>query len=305
MKLKMLLGGLALVAATVTPALAQDPVKIGFITKFPVPFFATMENAAKAYAEANPGVEIIYGQGTSATDIEGQIALIESMVTQGVQGIALTPVDPTVAAALDKAIEAGVKIVLMDNNIPDWEGRTSLATTNNYNAGVIAGKALAGMLKEGDSLGILEGVPGVPALDDRVNGMLEGLGGLKVNIVGRGATNCTEELGISVAEDLLTATPDLKAIYAACGPPAAGAAKAIENAGIADDAIVLVGFDFCCGEEDALKSGTEDASVAQFPSKMAEYGVDALVKAIRGETVENLIDSGAALVTQENMADFM
>ena len=66
----------------------HDTVKIGFITKFPVPFFATMEDAAKAYAAANPGVEIIFGQGTSATDIEGQIALIESMVTQGVQGIA-------------------------------------------------------------------------------------------------------------------------------------------------------------------------------------------------------------------------
>ena len=304
MRLRLLLGGLALAAATAGPAIAQDAVKIGFITKFPVPFFATMEDAAKAYAAANPGVEIVFGQGASATDIEGQIALIESMVTQGVQGIALTPVDPTVAAALDKAIEAGVKVVLMDNNIPDWEGRTALATTDNYAAGKIAGEHLATLLKEGDTLGILEGVPGVPALDDRVNGMIEGLGGLKVNIVGKGATNCTEELGLNVAQDLLTANPDLKAIYAACGPPAAGAAKAIENAGIAGAAIVLVGFDFCCGEAEALTAGIEDATVAQFPTKMAELGVDALVRSIRGEEVASLIDSGAALVTRENMAQF-
>jgi ABC-type sugar transport system substrate-binding protein len=304
MRLRLLLGGLALAAATAGPTVAQDAVKIGFITKFPVPFFATMEDAAKAYAAANPGVEIVFGQGTSATDIEGQIALIESMVTQGVQGIALTPVDPTVAPALDRAIEAGVKVVLMDNNIPDWEGRTALATTDNYAAGKIAGEHLRTLLKEGDTLGILEGVPGVPALDDRVNGMMEGLGGLAVTIVGKGATNCTEELGLNVAQDLLTANPDLKAIYAACGPPAAGAAKAIENAGIANDAIVLVGFDFCCGEAEALEAGIEDATVAQFPTKMAELGVDALVKAIRGEEVASLIDSGAALVTKDNMAQF-
>lgn len=303
MKLKLLLGGLAFAAATAGPALA-DEVKIGFITKFPVPFFATMENAAKAYAEANSGVEIIYGQGTSATDIEGQISLIESMVTRGVQGIALTPVDPTVAPALDKAIEAGVKIVLMDNNIPDWKGRTALATTDNYNAGKIAGGYLKSVLKDGDTLGILEGVPGVPSLDDRVNGMLEGLSGVDVEIVGRGATNCTEELGINVAEDLLTANPDLKAIYAACGPPAAGAAQAVKNAGVDTDTFVLVGFDFCCGEEEALAAGIEDATVAQFPAKMAELGVDALVKAIRGDQVESLIDSGAALVTKDNMAQF-
>ncbi|WP_193368819.1 sugar ABC transporter substrate-binding protein [Pelagibius marinus] len=303
MKLRMLLGSMALLAGIAGPASAADPVKIGFITKFPVPFFATMENAAKDYAAANPGVEIIYGQGASATDIEGQIALIESMVINGVQGIAITPVDPTVAPALDKAIASGVKVVLMDNNIPDWDGRTALATTDNYAAGKIAGEYLKTKLKDGDTLGILEGVPGVPSLDDRVNGMLEGLQGVDVKIVGRGATNCTEELGINVAQDLLTANPDIKSIFSACGPPAAGAAQAIKNADL-DQRPILVGFDFCCGEAEALAAGTEDATVAQFPSKMAELGVDALVKAIRGERVESLIDSGAALVTKENMSKF-
>jgi simple sugar transport system substrate-binding protein len=294
---------MALAAGIAGPVSAADNVKIGFITKFPVPFFATMENAAKDYAAANPGVEIIYGQGASATDIEGQIALIESMVINGVQGIAITPVDPTVASALDRAIASGVRVVLMDNNIPDWEGRTALATTDNYNAGKIAGEYLKTKLKDGDTLGILEGVPGVPSLDDRVNGMLEGLKGVDVEIVGRGATNCTEELGINVAQDILTANPGIKSIFSACGPPAAGAAQAIKNANL-DQRPILVGFDFCCGESEAIAEGVQVASVAQFPAKMAELGVDALVKAIRGESVESLIDSGAALVTKENMSQF-
>jgi ABC-type sugar transport system substrate-binding protein len=152
--------GLCLAAGLALPAFAEDAVKIGFITKFPVEFFATMENAAKDWVAANPGVEMITGQGASATDIVGQVALIESMVTQGVQGIAITPADPTVAAALDMAVEAGVKVVLMDNNIPDWKNGTALATTNNYNAGKIAGEYLATVLKDGDTLGILEGVRG-------------------------------------------------------------------------------------------------------------------------------------------------
>lgn len=303
-RLSTLATGLVLAGLTALPVAAQDPVKIGFITKFPVEFFATMENAAKAYAAANPGVEIVFGQGASATDIEGQIALIESMVTQGVQGIAITPADPTVAAALDRAVAAGVKVVLMDNNIPDWANVTALATTNNYNAGVIAGQYLATVLKDGDTLGILEGVPGVPALDDRVTGMLSALEGINVNVVGRGATNCTQELGLNVAQDLLTANPDLTAIYAACGPAAVGATQAIENAGIANDAIIMVGFDACCGELDKIANGQEDASVAQFPAKMGELGVATLVRAIRGETVDSLIDTGAGLVTLANLADF-
>jgi ABC-type sugar transport system substrate-binding protein len=303
MRLRTWLGGLALAGSIAGPALSADTVKIGFITKFPVPFFATMENAAKGYAAAHPGVEIVFGQGASATDIEGQIAQIESMVTKGVQGIAITPVDPTVAPALDKAVAAGIKVVLLDNNIPDWKNRTALATTNNYNAGKIAGENLKSVLKSGDSLGILEGVPGVPSLDDRVKGMFDGLKGVDVKIVGKGATECTEEKGINVAQDLLTANPDLKAIYSACGPPAAGAAQAIKNAKL-DHRVILVGFDFCCGEAEAMAAGIEDASVAQFPAKMAELGVEALVKALRGENVESLIDSGAALVTKDNMDKF-
>ena len=303
MRLRLMLGGLTLAVAVAGPALAADKIKIGYITKFPVPYFQTMEDAAKAWAKDHPNVEIVYGQGKSATDIEGQIALIEKMVAQGVQGIAITPVDPSVATTLDKAVAGGVKVVLMDNSIPGWANATSLATTNNLEAGKLAGGYLKTVLKDGDKLGILEGVPGVPALDDRVNGMLEGLKGVNADIVGKGATDCTEEKGINVAQDILTANPELKAIYSACGPPAAGAAQAITNAKL-DRHIILVGFDFCCGESEAIAAGMEDASVAQFPAKMSELGVDALVKAINGEGVPPLIDSGAALVTKDNMDQF-
>lgn len=299
-----LFAGLAIAVTFAMPASAADKVKVGLITKFPVPFYSTMEDAAKKYAAAHPEIELVTGQGQAATDIEGQIALIESMITQGVKGLAITPVDPTVAPALDKAVAAGIKVVLVDNSIPDWKGQTALVSTNNLNGGKIAGEYLKTVLKSGDKIGILQGVPGVPALDDRVTGMMEGLGDVKVEVVGKGATNCTLELGTSVTEDILTANPDLKAIYAACGPPIPGAVKSISNAGIANDKIILVGFDACCGEIEAIKSGAEDASVAQFPAKMGELGIDTVVKAIRGEAVDANVDTGAGLVTLQNVKDF-
>lgn len=301
---RKLSAGLAIAVAFAMPASAADKIKVGLITKFPVPFYSTMEDAAKKYAASHPEIELVTGQGQAATDIEGQIALIESMITQGVKGLAITPVDPTVAPALDKAVAAGIKVVLVDNSIPDWKGQTALVSTNNLNGGKIAGEYLRTVLKSGDKIGILQGVPGVPALDDRVTGMMEGLGDVKVEVVGKGATNCTLELGTSVTEDILTANPDLKAIYAACGPPIPGAVKSISNAGIANDKIILVGFDACCGEIEAIKSGAEDASVAQFPAKMGELGIDTVVKAIRGETVEANVDTGAGLVTLQNVKDF-
>ncbi|MER9345075.1 sugar ABC transporter substrate-binding protein [Mesorhizobium sp. M0601] len=301
---RKLFAGLVIAVAFSVPASAADKIKVGLITKFPVPFYSTMEDAAKKYAAAHPEIELVTGQGQAATDIEGQIALIESMITQGVKGLAITPVDPTVAPALDKAVAAGIKVVLVDNSIPNWKGQTALVSTNNLNGGKIAGEYLKTVLKSGDKIGILQGVPGVPALDDRVTGMMEGLGDVKVDVVGKGATNCTLELGTSVTEDILTANPDLKAIYSACGPPIPGAVKSISNSGIANDNLIVVGFDACCGEIEAIKSGAEDASVAQFPAKMGELGIDTVVKAIRGEPVEANVDTGAGLVTLQNVKDF-
>ena len=305
MKLALgLIVGLAIALAIALPAASADKVKVGLITKFPVPFYSTMEDAAKKYAAANPGIDLVTSQGQSATDIEGQIALIESMITQGVQGIAITPVDPTVSPALDKAVAAGIKVVLIDNGIPKWTGASALVSTNNLNGGVIAGKYLATKLKSGDKMLVLAGVPGVPALDDRVTGMMQGLGEVKVEVVGTGATNCTLELGASVSEDLLTAHPDVKAIYSACGPPIPGVVQSLQHAKIGKEGMLLVGFDACCGEIEAIKAGDEDASVAQFPAKMGELGIATLIKAIKGEKVDANVDTGAGLVTVDNVKDF-
>jgi len=307
MRLNIMLGSLALALAITSPAFAADKIKVGFITKFPVPYFATMEDAAKAWAKDHPDVEIIYGQGKNNDDIDGTIALIENMVAQGVQGIAITPIDPAVSKELDKAIAAGVKVVLMDNDIPGWAGRSSLATTNNLEAGKLAGQYLATVLKDGAKIGIMDGKPEVGPLNDRVEGMLAGLGGLKVDIVARGRTACEPEKGQQVAEDILTAHPEVEAIYSACGPPAVSAATAIKNAKL-DHKVILVGFDFCCGEDGpdgTIATGEEDATIAQFPKKMSSLGLDALIKAIKGEAVDALVDTGAGLVTKDTMASFM
>ncbi|MGB8360999.1 MAG: sugar ABC transporter substrate-binding protein [Acidimicrobiia bacterium] len=283
---------------------AGDTYKLGLITKFPVDFFFVIEDAAKEWADQHPDVELITGMGESASDDEGVIALIESMVTQGVDGIAITPTGEAVIPALDAAVAAGVEIVLIDNDLPDWDGKTAVVATNNYQGGVLAGEWLAENLEAGSTLAVLEGRPGVPALDDRVNGMIEGLGDADITIVGQAPTDCDQVKGVSAAEDLLTANPDVDAIYGACGPPIIGALEAIDNAGIAPEDIVVVGFDALPDEITAIQAGTEDASIAQFPPKMGELGMETLYQAVLGNPVEPNVDTGTAVVTPENVADF-
>jgi simple sugar transport system substrate-binding protein len=307
--------GLVMLTIPTSMVVAQDGstapsdgtvTRLGFVTKFPVDFFFTLENAAKAWDEAHPEAEVLFARGQSALDDAGQIAAIEDLVAQGVAGIAVTPTSDAVIPALDAAIAAGVPIVLMDNDLPSWSGKSSVVATDNLAGGVLAGQWLAGVLEAGDKVAILEGVPGVAALDARVDGMLQGLGDLagQIEIVKRLPTACQQDQGQTATDDILTGDPDVVAIYAACGPPAVGAATAIANAGIAPEDITLVGFDAAPEEVALIVAGSEDASVAQFPAKIGELGIDTLLKVVRGEAVDAFVDTGTALVTPENAAEF-
>jgi simple sugar transport system substrate-binding protein len=281
---------------------AQESVKLGFITKFPVDFYFTLVGGAKAWQKAHPNVSITYAQGKSATDDAGEIAAIQDMVASGVKGIAITPTSAAVIPALTKAVKSGVKVVLMDNDLPTWKQKSSVVATNNFVGGTLAGKWLATHLKAGDTLGVLEGVPGVPALDDRVNGMMKGLGAMqaKIKVVSKLETDCDQTKGAAAAQTMLTANQNLTAIYSACGPPALGAIQSIKNAGIKPGGIILVGFDGLPDEVNAVKAGTESATVAQHPDKIGSLGIATLYSAVLGKAVTKNVDTGTSLITPGN-----
>jgi len=279
----------------------DDVLTIGLITKFPVDFYDIMVDAAKAWDADEAGAEVVFAQGKSGTDDEGEIAAIQSMITQGVDAIAITPTSPNVAGDLQKAVDAGIPVILIDNDIPDWDGKTAVVATDNFAGGQLAGTWLKDNLPAGANLAILQGVLGNPSLDDRVKGMKDTLGDA-ANIVGETPTDCDQTKGLDAAQDLLTANPDLDAIYSACGPPLIGALEAIKNAGLTD--LITVGFDASGDEVKAILAGTESASVAQFPAKMGSLGVQAAFDAAKGKKVEKNIDTGTEMVTKDNASQF-
>jgi simple sugar transport system substrate-binding protein len=165
---------------------------------------------------------------------------------------------------------------------------------------VLAGEFLAEQLAPGDTVAVLEGVAGAPSLEDRVTGFEEGLGD-DFEIVASLPTDCDQTKGLDAAQDILTANPDVTAIYGACGPPIIGALEAIDSAG---KDILVVGFDAGPDEVAAIVAGDELASVAQFPARMGELGAQAALDAINGEPVEPLIDTGTEIVTADNADEF-
>jgi ABC-type sugar transport system substrate-binding protein len=278
-----------------------DAVKIGFITKFPVDFYDTMVDAAKEWDSGEDGAEVLFAQGKSGTDDEGEIAAIQSFVTQQVDAIVITPTSPNVQDDLQKAVDAGIVVILVDNDIPDWDGKTSVVATDNKAGGELAGEWLAENLPEGAQIAVLQGVLGNPSLDDRVTGMKDTLGDA-AEVVAETPTDCDQTKGLDAAQDILTANPDIDGIYAACGPPLLGALEAVDAAGMSG--LIMVGFDASPDELAAIAEGTESGSVAQFPDKMGSMGVQAAFDALNGDDVPATIDTGTEMVTKDNVGDF-
>ncbi len=68
--------------------------------------------------------------------------------------------------------------------------------------------------------------------------------------------------------------------------------------------MILVGFDALPDEVKQVTAGWETASVAQFPAKIGLLGIDTLYKAVKGKKVAKNVDTGTALVTKANAAQF-
>ena len=282
---------------------ASSAVKVAFITKFPVAFFTAMEDSAKAWASEHSGVDVSYFSCKTPADVACQTAQIEDAVTKGFQAIVITPLGPEVVPAMNAAADKGVKVVLADNNLDAFTKKTAVAATDNVKGGQAAGAYLKSVLKSGDTIGLMEGVRGVPALDARIQGVKDALEGTGVKVIIGGAeTKCDAAQGATVAEDLLTRQPNLTAIYSACDDPAIAAAKVAKQKG---KQVLVMGYDGLPDAAKAIQAGDMRATIAQFPGKMAALGVEAAVNAVQGKTVEPFIDTGTELVTEDNAAEFL
>lgn len=205
---------------------------------------------------------------------------------------------------LTRAQDEGIHVLLLDTNIPDFDAATFIGTDNRA-GGATAYEALIDAIGDtGGKVGMIGGAPGVTSVEDRVAGFVGAAEGSSFEILETLATtSCDQESGVANAENLITAHPDLKAIFIGCGQPALGAIQAVKSAGLAGK-ITIIGFDFDPGAADALKEGSAAAFVNQAPAKMGSTGVESAYTLLTGGTIEKSIDTGVATITIDNVADF-
>jgi ribose transport system substrate-binding protein len=157
--------------------------------------------------------------------------------------------------------------------------------------------------EQGGKIAFIPFQQGTVTNEQREEGFKEGLKDHpELELVAEQSSQSNYNTALQVTEDILTANPDLNAIFAANEPGVLGAAEAVRQAGKAGE-VVIVGWDASPEELQGVEDGVISALVVQNPFKMGYDGTNAAVKIVReGATVESQ-DTGATIVTKDNLED--
>ena len=267
-------------------------------------------HAGAARAAQELGVEILWKGPLQENDRAGQISEVETFINRGVSGICLAPLDN---AALRKPVAAAVArkipVVIFDSGL-EGNDYVSFVATDNYKGGTLAGERLAELLGRKGKVALLRYMEGSASTAEREQGFLDAI--QKHPEITVASANqyagATADTAIAASENLLTSlkTPEgglkVDGIFAPNESSAIGMLRALENAGLAGK-IKFVGFDSAEKLVEALKSGKLQGTVVQNPVKMGYLAVRTMTEHLKGQKVDRRIDTGAVLVTPENMEE--
>lgn len=266
-----------------------------------IDFYRQTEAGAECAASTLDDVELEW-DGPTTIDVGRQINIVEDKLTAQVDGIALAALDAkALAPVVQQARADGVAITTFDSGVdPQPEDVPLFATDNVAGAEKIADLIAEDLGPEGGEVALIRFNPGSQTDNERTEGFKRGLEKHpELELVAEQSGNADPNTALSVATDILTANPDIKAIFGAEERAAVGAAQAVERASLTDQ-VKVYGWDAAPDEIQELKAGNIEAILVQDPFKMGYDSVEAAVRIARGGEVKSA-DTGSKLVTKENL----
>lgn len=268
-------------------------------------FWQRVKAGAEQAAKADPQVRLSILAPPEEIDIDQQVSIIEDQIQNRVSALAVAPGGAAqIVPALNQAAAAGIPVVILDTDVP-WPQRRSFVGIDNRLGGRIAGDYIVRAIGGQGKVAVIRGVLGVSTMEDRVAGFQQAAAAAPgVQIVAVQPANSERALGMGVMENYLTLHPDLKAVFCANDQMALGAMEAIAARHLTGK-IVLVGFDATHEALEAIRAGQMNATMAQDPEAIGRRSIEEAIRAARGRPVDRYIDIGTALVTRDNVAQYL
>ncbi len=232
---RRLFGGAAMATALMAGSMAQadDPVRIALVVKaLGIGFFEAAAKGAEEAAAELGNVEVIY-TGPTDTTAEGQIEVINALIAQQVDAIAISANDTdALVPALKKAMQRGITVISWDSGVAPEGRQLHLNPSSNPLIGNMIIKLAADELPEGGQVAVLSATTTSTNQNiwiDEMNKVLPNYKGIEV--VGTVYGDDLADKSYREATGLMQTYPDLDAIIAPTSVGIVAAARAVEDAG--------------------------------------------------------------------------
>ncbi len=262
-------------------------------------FFLTIKAGAEK-AGKELGVQILWRGPNDETDVAGQIAIMENFIAQKVDAIVLAPCErKALVPVAQEAQKRGIPVIVVDSalepNIAD-----SFIATDNFKGGYKAGEKLAELIGKEGKVGIVQAIPGAASVQERERGFRAALNKFpKMSIASVLWGQSSVATAMQAAENMLTAHPDLKGIFAVNEISGVGTAQVLRARKLSGK-VKLVAFDASDTEIKALQDGIIQALIVQNPFRMGYDGVHYAVLKLQGKPIPKRVDTGVTVVTRQN-----
>ncbi len=270
-------------------------------------FFKTMEDGARAHQQANKDTYSLICNGIKdEQDVARQIAIVEQMIAQEVDAIVVAPADSKALVPVCKrAMDAGIVVVNIDNKfddavLADKKIRIPFVGPDNRKGARLAAKHLAGKLKAGDEVAIVEGVPNAFNGVQRRLGFEDAMKAVGAKVVSSQSANWMPDQAEKVVAGMLVQHPDLKAILCANDNMALGAVTALQAAGKAGK-VLVVGYDNISAIQQRMKEGKVLCTIDQHADRIAVFGIEYALEILREKTTPADKETPVDLITADSL----
>jgi ribose transport system substrate-binding protein len=292
----------ALMAIALSTGARADEPYIPLISKgFQHQFWQAVKLGAEQSAKEN-NVKITFEGPETEAMVDKQIDMLSAALAKHPQAIGFAALDSQAAIPLLKKAQAEkIPVIAFDSGV-DSDIPLTTCTTNNIAAAGLAADKMAEAIEGAGEVGVIvhdqTSRTGIDRRDGFLARMKEKYPNIKIVSVQYGAGDHLKSA--EIAKAMIQANPNLKGIFGANEGSAEGAAIGVKESG---KKLVLIGYDSGKEQKAAIMSGEMLGAITQNPIGIGKCTVDSAVKALKGDKLPKIIDTGFYWYDKTNIND--
>lgn len=279
------LGG---VKATPAASGSGEPLTFGIIYPMVNPTYETItENAETAASMRNVRLLV---QAPDEANLEQQIRIMEMMIKQGVDGIAIDPVDSdAIIPVINKARDRGIPVVCFESDSPDSR-RIAFIGADNYKTGEVIGSTVDRLLQGRGMILVENGMPHMLGLGERQKGLLDYLlHHTKIDVLETQNNDGSEAGATEQLEAMIERHPHFSALISLDFVSSASSILIWKAKGLKR---INVALGLTPDVKQSLNNGQISGIISQNEQHWGESIIVTLLKAASGFTVPEFVDTG-------------